>query len=170
MHLGVHHSPNKKSLIKVLGDVVPDLDNSLQRRWVSCHVREDTHSGSHRSNRRTESESKVRNCWQKCLMWISISDSSLWKVMHQGFEFWQWSIHWEACGPEFKKRKEVPTTAVKAHAQVSKVLPHRHTADNSLRTAQSAHWVPSAPATSSERRCSRRFHGSRGPQCHLPWL
>lgn len=55
-------------------------------------------------------------------------------------------------------------------ARAPRVLPHRRIVDSSLRTAQSDRWVPSAPATSSEQRCSRRFRGSRGQRCHLPWL
>lgn len=76
----------------------------------------------------------------------------------------------EAWGPEFTKRKEVPITVLKAHSQASGILPLRRIVDNSLHTAQSGRWVPWAPATSSERRCSRRFHGSRGQQYRLPWL
>ena len=72
--------------------------------------------------------------------------------------------------PEFTKRKEVPITALKARPQASGILPPRRIVGNSLHTAQSDRWVPWAPATSSERRCSRRFHGSRGRQYHLPWL
>ena len=102
----------------------------------------------------------------KCWTWpISLEShiSRLWVFMTE-------HLMREAQEPEFTKRKEVPRTALRAHPQASRTLPPRRIVGNSLHTAQSDRWVPWAPATSSERRCSRRFHGSRGRQYHLPWL
>lgn len=102
----------------------------------------------------------------KCWTWpISLEShiSRLWVFMTK-------HLMREAQEPEFTKRKEVPRTALRAHPQASRTLPPRRIVGNSLHTAQSDRWVPWAPATSSEQRCSRRFHGSRGQQYHLPWL
>lgn len=100
-------------------------------------------------------------------------DLSPWKVIYQGFEPHDKCLMREAQEPEFTKRKEVPITALNAHPQASDLTSAISSVTHFIQHNQTVPW---APATSSERRCSRRFHGSRALKniiclgCKEQWL